>query len=152
MAGNSARLIQKAEFKRTKDPSSSQRREAGQFVRPSKRGDRGEITTGTTKTDVCEKPPRRKSPPKGGNERQSTPASAALHGKGATSTQMADNIVEILKESFASLSQSMSEGFDTLGQMLQGSRFVHMLKESHSPDELSSTDSDVSDVEELVTN
>ena len=38
-AGNSARLTQKPESKGTKDPSSSQIREAGQTVKPSKKGD-----------------------------------------------------------------------------------------------------------------
>ena len=47
---------------------------------------------------------------------------------------MVAKIAEILKDSFASLSQSMSEGFDNLGQMFQ--------------DDLSSADSEVSEVEE----
>ena len=34
------------------------------------------------------------------------------------------------KDSFASLSQSTSEGFDTLGQMFQGSRSAYVTKES----------------------
>ena len=56
---------------------------------------------------------------------------------------MVANITEILRDSFASLSQSMSEGFDNLGQMFQGSRSTCV-----SQDDLSSADSDVSEVEE----
>ena len=37
--GNSVRLTQKPESKGTKDPSSSQMREAGQIVKPSRKGD-----------------------------------------------------------------------------------------------------------------
>lgn len=52
VAGNCARLTQKPEPKGTKDPSSSQRREAGQSVKPSKKGDGGKTTTGTPTRDV----------------------------------------------------------------------------------------------------
>ena len=72
--GNSARLTQKPESKGTKDPSSSQIREAGQTEKPSKKGDSRKTTTGTPKRDVREKPPRKKSTPKDGSERQSTSA------------------------------------------------------------------------------
>ena len=64
VAGNSARLTQKPESRGTKDPSSSQIREAGQPVKPSKKGDSGKTTTGTPKRDVREKPPGKKSAPK----------------------------------------------------------------------------------------
>ena len=90
-----------------------------------------------------EKPPGKKSAPKDGSERQSTSATTTLHGKDDASTQMVANIAEILNDSFASLSQSMSEGFDNLGQMFQGSRSACV-----SQDDLSSADSDVSEVEE----
>ena len=63
-------------------------------------------------------------------------------------TQMVANIAESLKDSFASLSQSMSEGFDNLRQMFQGSRSACVLQESRFLDDLSSADSDVSEVEE----
>ena len=53
-----------------------------------------------------------------------------LHGKDVASTQMVANIAEILEDSFASLSQSMSEGFDNLGQMFQGSCSACMSQES----------------------
>ena len=129
--------------KGTKDPSSSQIREAGQTEKPSKKGDSGKTTTGTPKRDVREKPPGKKSALKDGSERQSTSATTTLHGKDDASTQMVANIAEILKDSFASLSQSISEGFDNLGQMFQGSRSACV-----SQDDLSSADSDVSEVEE----
>lgn len=87
-----------------------------------------------------------KSAPKERGKSQST-ATVALHQKEAASTQVVVNIVEILKEFFASLSQSMSEGFDNLGQMLQDSGSEHVLKESNRPNE-SPSDSDGSDVEE----
>ena len=105
-AGNSVRLTQKPESKGTKDPSSSQKREAGQTVKPSKKGDSGKTTTGITKRDVREKPPGKRSAPKDGSasERQSTPASAAPLVNDAASTQMVATIAEILKDSFASLS------------------------------------------------
>ena len=61
---------------------------------------------------------------------------------------MVANIAEILKDSFASLSQSMSEGFDNLGQMFQGSPSACMSHESRLIDDLSSVDSEVSEVEE----
>ena len=61
---------------------------------------------------------------------------------------MVANIAEIWKDSFASLSQSMNEGFDNLGQMFQGSRSAYMSQESRLIDDLSSVDSDVSEVEE----
>ena len=62
-AGNSARLTQKQECKGTKDPSSSQIREAGQTEKPSKKGDSGKTTRGTPKRDVREKPPGKNSAP-----------------------------------------------------------------------------------------
>ena len=148
VAEKSARLTQKPESKGTKDPSSSQIREAGQPVKPSKKGDSGKTTTGTPKRDVREKPPGKKSAPKDGSERQSTSATTTPHGKDEASTQMVANIAEILKDSFASLSQSMSEGFDNLGQMFQGSRSACVSQESRLLDDLSSADSDVSEVEE----
>lgn len=77
-----------------------------------------------------------KSAPEEHGESQRT-ATVALHEKEAASTQMVVNMAEILKESFASLSQSMSEGFDNLGQMLQDSRSVHVSKESNRPNESS---------------
>ena len=117
MAGNSARLTQKPESRGTKDPSSSQIREAGQPVKPSKKGDSGKTTTGTPKRDVREKPPGKKR--KDGSERQSTSATTTPHGKDEASTQM-------------SLSQSMSEGFDNLGQMFQGSRSACVSQESRA--------------------
>ena len=77
-AGNSARLTQKPESKGTKDHSSSQIREAGQTVKPSKKGDSGKATTGTSKRDAREKPPGKKSAPKDGSERPSTSATTTL--------------------------------------------------------------------------
>ena len=74
VAGNSVRLTQKPESKGTKDSSSSQIREAGQTVKPSKEGDSGKAATGTPKRDVREKPPGKKSAPKDGSERPSTSA------------------------------------------------------------------------------
>ena len=71
-AGNSARFTQKPESKGTKYPSSSQIREAGQTVKPSKKGDSGNTTTDTLKRDVREKPPGKKSTPNDGSERQNT--------------------------------------------------------------------------------
>ena len=82
-AGISGRLTQKPESKGTKDPSSSQIREAGQTVNPSKKGDSGKKTTGTPKGDVREKPPGKKSATKDGSGRKS---------KSGTSTQMVANI------------------------------------------------------------
>ena len=68
-----------------------------------------------------ENPPRKKSAPKDSNDRQNIPVTALHLGNEAASTQMVVNIAEILKDSLASISQSMSEGFDNLGQMFQGS-------------------------------
>ena len=141
-------LDSKARSKGNKDPSSSQIREAGHTVKPSKKGDSGKTTTGTPKRDVREKPPGKKSAPKDGSERQSTSATTTLHGKDVASTQMVASIAEILKDSFASLSQSMSKGFDNLGQMFQGSRSACLSQESRFSDDRSSADSDVSEVEE----
>ena len=118
-AGNSARLTQKPESNGTKYPSSSQIREAGQTVKPSKKGDSGKTTTDTPKRNGREKPPGNKSAPNDGSEWQNTSATTTLHGKDEASAQMVANIVEILKDSFASLSQIMSEGFDSLGQMFR---------------------------------
>ena len=61
---------------------------------------------------------------------------------------MVANIAEILKDFFASLWQSMSEGFDNLGQIFQGSHSACMSKESRLIDDLSSVELDVSEVEE----
>ena len=44
----------------------------------------------------------------------------------------------------------MSEGYDNLGQMFQGSRSDCMSQESRLIDDLSSVDSDVSEVKEPV--
>ena len=121
-AGNSSHLAQKPESNGTKDPSSSQIREAAQTVKPSKKGESGKTTTIISKRDVREKPPGKKSLPNDGIERQNTSATTTLHGKDGASTQMVANIAEILKDSFASLSQSMSEVFVNLGQMFQGNR------------------------------
>ena len=140
VARNFARLTQKPESKGTKDPSSSQIREAGQTVKPSTKGDSGKTTTGTFKRDVREKPPGKKSAPKDGSKGQSTSATTTLHGKDVASTEMVANIAEILKDSFASLSQSMSEGFDNLAQMFQGSRSACVTQESRFSDDLSSAD------------
>ena len=79
VAGNSACLIRKPESKGTKDPSSSQLREAGQTVKPSKKGDNGKAATGTSKRDVGEKLPGKKSAPKDGSERPSTSAKHIGH-------------------------------------------------------------------------
>ena len=87
-AGNSARLTQKPDSKGTKDPSSSQIREAGQTVKPSKKGDSGKAATGTPKRDVRERPPGKQSAPKDGSERPSTSATTTPHGKDVASTQM----------------------------------------------------------------
>jgi len=59
---------------------------------------------------------RKARPPKerGASERTAT---VALHQMEAASLQMAANMTIILQECFASLSQSMSEVFDNLGQM-----------------------------------
>ncbi|XP_022786087.1 uncharacterized protein LOC111326371 [Stylophora pistillata] len=148
VAGDSARLTKKPKPKGTKDPSSSQIREAGQSIEPSKKGDGGKTTIGTPRRDVREKPPGRKSAPKDGSERQSTSATITLPRKDVATTQMVANIAEILKDSFASLSQSMSEGFDNLGQLFQGSRSAYVSQGSRFSDDLSSADSDVSQVEE----
>ena len=93
-----------------------------------------------------EKPPK-KSAPKDGSEWQSTSTTTTLHGKVVASPQMVANIGEILKDSFPSLSQSMSEGFDNMGQMFQGSRSACVSQESRFADDLSFTDSDVSEEE-----
>ena len=61
---------------------------------------------------------------------------------------MVASIAEILKDSLASLSQSMSKGFENLGQMFQGSRSGCVSQESRFSDDLSSADSDVLEVEE----
>ena len=86
--GNSTRLTQKPESKGTKDPSSSQIREAGQTVKPSKKGDSGKAATGTPKRDVRKKPPGKKSEPNDGSERPSISAINTPHGKDVASTQM----------------------------------------------------------------
>ena len=62
--------------------------------------------------------------------------------------QMVANTAEILKDSFASLSQSMSEGFDNLGQIFQSSRSACVSQGNRLLDDLSSADSDTSEVEE----
>ena len=80
--------------------------------------------------DVRENLPGKKSAPKDGSERPSTSAATTPHGKDVASTQMVASIAEILKDYFASLSQSMSEGFDNLGQMFQGSRSACVSQES----------------------
>ena len=49
---------------------------------------------------------------------------------------MVASIAEILKDSFAGLSQSMSEGFDNLGQMFQGTRSACVSQESRFSDDL----------------
>ena len=69
-AGISAHFTQKPESNGTKDPYSSQIREAGQTVKPSKKGDSGKTITGIPKRDVREKPPGKKSAPNGGGERR----------------------------------------------------------------------------------
>ena len=53
-----------------------------------------------------------------------------------------------VKDSFASISQSMSEGFDNLGQMFPGSRSTCISKENRLIGALNSVDSDVSEVKE----
>ena len=140
---NSAYLTQIQESKGTKDPSSSQGREAGQTVKPSKKRDRRKTTTSTPKRDVRQKPPGKESAPKNGSERHSTSATTTLASwKGRSVNPNGCNIAEILKDFFASLSQSMSEGYDNLGQMFQGSRSACVSQESRLLDDLSSTDSD----------
>ena len=95
-----------------------------------------------------EKPPGKKSAPKDGTKQPNTSATTTVHGKDIASTQMVANIAEILKDFFASLWQSMSEGFDNLGQIFQGSHSACMSKESRLIDDLSSVELDVSEVEE----
>lgn len=121
-AGISVHFTQKPESNGTKDPYSSQIREAGQTVKSSKKGYSGKTTRGTPKRDMREKLPGKKSASNDGSERQNTSATTTLHGKDEASTQMVANIAETLKDSFSSLTQSMSEGFDNFGQMFQSSR------------------------------
>ena len=77
--------------------------------------EKGRNTSEASKTvsndvrDVREKRPRKKSAPKDGSKRPSTSATTTLLEKDLVSTQMVANIAEILKYSFASLSQSMHE-------------------------------------------
>ena len=54
-AGISGRLTQKPESKGTKDPSSSQIREAGQTVNPSKKGDSGKKKQQALRREMCVK-------------------------------------------------------------------------------------------------
>ena len=61
---------------------------------------------------------------------------------------MVANIAEILKDSFISLSQSMSKGFDNLGQMFQSSRSACVSQGNRLLDDLRSADQDASEVEE----
>ena len=85
---------------------------------------------------MCKKLPGKKNAPKDGSERQSTLATTTLPEKDVASTQMVARIAEILKDSFASLSQSMSERFDNLGQMFQGSCSTYVSQGSRFSDDL----------------
>ena len=97
-----------------------------------------------------EKPSGKKSASNDGSERQNTSATTTytLHGKDEASTQMVANIAETLKDSFASLTQSMSEGFDNFGQMFQSSRSACVSQGNRLLDDLRSADQDASEVEE----